>query len=55
MKVAPEILGRQEIADARLYGFQNILYSIVFDDEDEANEVKILLERLLVEKENEQA
>ena len=53
MKVVPEILGRQEMADARMYGLSpNILYGLVFDNEQEANEYKEMLEELMNEKLN---
>ena len=53
MKVVPEILGRQEMADVKMYGLSyNILYGIVFDNEEEANTVKEMLEELLREKTN---
>lgn len=53
MKVVPEILGRQELADVRIYGLpHSILYGIVFDNETEANDVKEMLEELLREKTN---
>lgn len=51
MKIVPEILGRQEIADAKIYGFSSsTLCGIVFDNEEEANTVKEILEKLLQEE-----
>lgn len=49
MRVVPEILGRQEMADAKIYGFPSrLLYGIIFESEDEAIRVKELLEKLVL-------
>ena len=51
MKVVPEILGRRETADAKIYGIpSNILYGLVFDNEQEANDYKAMLEELMNRK-----
>ena len=51
MKIVPEILGRQETADAKIYGMPvNMLYGIVFEDEQEALEYKEMLEELMTKK-----
>ena len=51
MKVIPEILGREQTADVKLYGLPlDMLYGIVFENEQEANEYKELLEELMAKK-----
>ena len=48
MKVVPEILGQEQIADIKIHGFlSNMLWGIVFETEDEARQCCELLEELM--------